>query len=49
MVTQQSTIIAYVDDFKLLMIAALVAMPLLLLFKKDLPGAGAGAPPVAHD
>jgi hypothetical protein len=30
-VTQQATIIAYANDFKLLMLVALVAMPLVLL------------------
>jgi hypothetical protein len=30
-VTQQATIIAYANDFKLLMLLALVAMPLVLL------------------
>jgi DHA2 family multidrug resistance protein len=49
LVSGQAAIIAYINDFKFLMIAALVAMPLVLLLKKDLPGANAGAPPVAHD
>ena len=39
-ITQQAPIIAYIDDFKLMMILALAAMPLLLVFKK--PGAGGG-------
>jgi DHA2 family multidrug resistance protein len=30
-VTQQATIIAYANDFKLLMLLALIAMPLVLL------------------
>lgn len=33
-VTSQATIIAYLDDFKLLMIMALVAMPLVMLLSK---------------
>jgi DHA2 family multidrug resistance protein len=49
LVNGQAAIIAYINDFKFLMIAALVAMPLVLLLKKDLPQANAGAPPVAHD
>jgi len=49
LVNGQAMIIAYINDFKFLMIAALVAMPLVLLLKKDLPGAGASAPPVAPD
>jgi DHA2 family multidrug resistance protein len=38
-ITQQAQIIAYIDDFKLLMIATLVVIPLLIVFKKP-PGAG---------
>jgi MFS transporter, DHA2 family, multidrug resistance protein len=38
-VTQQAQIIAYVDDYKLLMIAVLAAIPLLLFFTKPSPGA----------
>jgi len=34
MVTLQATIIAYIDDFKLLMILSLAAMPLVLLLRK---------------
>ena len=34
MVTLQATIIAYMDDFKLMMILSLVAMPLVLLLRK---------------
>lgn len=37
-ITQQAQIIAYIDDFKLLMIATLAAVPLLIVFKK--PGNG---------
>jgi MFS transporter, DHA2 family, multidrug resistance protein len=39
MITLQAVIIAYIDDFKLLMIMALMAMPLVFLLKK--PGAPA--------
>jgi len=39
MITQQAQIIAYIDDFKLLMIATLVVIPLLIVFKKP-PGGG---------
>ena len=35
----------YINNFKFL----LVAMPLVLLLRKDLPQANAGAPPTAHD
>jgi DHA2 family multidrug resistance protein len=34
MITQQAQIIAYIDDFKLLMIATLAVIPLLVVFKK---------------
>jgi len=32
-ITQQAQIIAYIDDYKLLMIATLAVIPLLLVFK----------------
>jgi DHA2 family multidrug resistance protein len=34
MITTQAQIIAYIDDYKLLMIATLVVIPLLLVFKR---------------
>ncbi|MFQ0812401.1 disulfide bond formation protein DsbA [Brucella anthropi] len=34
MITEQATIIAYIDDFKLLMVLSLLAMPLVLLLRK---------------
>jgi MFS transporter, DHA2 family, multidrug resistance protein len=40
-VTQQAQIIAYMDDYKLLMIATLAAIPLLIIFKKPPPSAAA--------
>jgi MFS transporter, DHA2 family, multidrug resistance protein len=40
-VTQQAQIIAYMDDYKLLMIATLAAIPLLVIFKKPPPSAAA--------
>jgi MFS transporter, DHA2 family, multidrug resistance protein len=36
-VTQQAQIIAYMDDYKLLMIATLAAIPLLIIFRKPPP------------
>jgi DHA2 family multidrug resistance protein len=41
-VTRQAEIIAYIDNYKLLMIATLLAIPLLIVFKKP-------ATPPAHD
>jgi DHA2 family multidrug resistance protein len=40
MITQQAQIIAYIDDYKLLMIATLAVIPLLIVFKK-MPRGGA--------
>jgi MFS transporter, DHA2 family, multidrug resistance protein len=40
MITRQAQIIAYIDDFKLLMIATLIVIPLLIVFKKASDGAG---------
>jgi len=34
MITRQAQIIAYIDDFKLLMIATLAVIPLLVVFKQ---------------
>ncbi|HEX4195982.1 MAG TPA: DHA2 family efflux MFS transporter permease subunit [Caulobacteraceae bacterium] len=39
-VTRQAQIIAYIDDYKLLMIATLAVAPLLFFFAKPPPGAG---------
>jgi len=38
-VTQQAQIIAYINDYKLLMIATLAVIPLLVIFKKPPPSA----------
>ena len=40
MITQQAQIIAYIDDFKLMMIVTLAAIPLLLVFKKPRASGG---------
>jgi DHA2 family multidrug resistance protein len=42
-VTQQAQIIAYIDDYKLLMIATLAVVPLLIIFKKTAGGGGGHA------
>ena len=34
MITQQAQIIAYIDDYKLLMIATLAVLPLLIAFQR---------------
>jgi DHA2 family multidrug resistance protein len=45
MVTRQAQIIAYIDDYKLLMIATLAVLPLLLVFKS--PSVKRTAQPIA--
>jgi DHA2 family multidrug resistance protein len=40
-VTRQAEIIAYIDDYKLLMIATLAVIPLLIVFQKSSAGSGA--------
>jgi MFS transporter, DHA2 family, multidrug resistance protein len=45
-VTRQAAMIAYIDDFKLMMIVTLAAIPLLLLVRKP-PRQSAGAPAAA--
>ena len=42
-ITEQAQIIAYVDDYKLLMIATLAVLPLLVMFNRPARG---GASPV---
>ena len=43
-ITRQAEIIAYIDDYKLLMIATLAVIPLLIVFQKTSAGAGDHAP-----
>ncbi len=40
MITEQAQIIAYIDDYKLLMIATLAVMPLLIVFRRTSRGGG---------
>jgi DHA2 family multidrug resistance protein len=40
MITRQAQIIAYIDDYKLLMIATLAVIPLLIVFKQASDGGG---------
>ena len=42
MITRQAQIIAYIDDYKLLMIATLAVIPLLIVFKKASGGGDKG-------
>ena len=48
MITQQAQIIAYIDDYKLLMIATLAVIPLLLVFKKTSDRGSAGPIPIGE-
>ena len=41
LITNQATMIAYIDDFKLMMVLTLLTIPLLLLIKRTKPQAGA--------
>ena len=45
MIVRQALIIAYIDDYKLLMIATLVIIPLLMVFRK--PARGGASKPVS--
>src|SRR6202158_3975750 len=40
MITQQAQIVAYIDDYKLLMIATLAVIPLLIVFRQASDGGG---------
>ena len=40
MITRQAEIIAYIDDYKLLMVATLAVIPLLVVFKRMSRGGG---------
>jgi DHA2 family multidrug resistance protein len=42
-ITKQAQIIAYIDDYKFLMIATLAVLPLLMVFRK--PASAAQAAP----
>jgi len=48
LVNAQALMIAYVDDFKLMMIVTLCALPLTLLLRKPKAAQAAGAPAPAH-
>ncbi len=42
MITQQAQIIAYIDDYKLLMLATIAVLPLLVVFSRASSGGGSG-------
>jgi DHA2 family multidrug resistance protein len=46
-ITQQAQIIAYIDDYKFLMIATLVVIPLLMVFRR--PARGSAPAPIIVD
>ena len=48
LVNIQSLMISYIDDFKLMMIITLCAIPLALLLRKPVAAPAAGAPAAAH-
>ena len=48
MVTRQAQIIAYIDDFKLMMILTLAVIPLLIAFRKPPAGAASSPTPVVE-
>jgi DHA2 family multidrug resistance protein len=47
-ITRQAQIIAYIDDYKLLMIATLAVIPLLMVFRRPARGGRAAAPVVVE-
>ncbi len=48
MITQQAQIIAYIDDYKLLMIATLLVLPLLIVFQRTSDSGGKDHAPVVE-
>ncbi|KGF70970.1 DSBA oxidoreductase [Hoeflea sp. BAL378] len=48
LVNQQALMISYNNDFKLMMMVTLLAIPLALMLRKPRHAAPAGAPPAAH-
>ena len=47
-ITRQAQIIAYIDDYKLLMIATLAVIPLLMVFRRPARGGRAAAPVIVE-
>ena len=48
MITNQSAMIGYLDDFKLMMVLTIVTIPFLLLIRNVKPAAGSSSPVVAE-
>jgi DHA2 family multidrug resistance protein len=48
LVNQQSLMISYINDFKLMMLVTLCALPLVLVLRKPKQAAAAGGAPAAH-
>jgi DHA2 family multidrug resistance protein len=48
LVNQQAAMISYINDFKLMMIVTLAAIPLALILRKPKMMAARGAPVAAH-
>jgi MFS transporter, DHA2 family, multidrug resistance protein len=46
-VTRQAAMVAYIDDFKLIMLIAVLSLPLLLLLRETRPAAPTTGAPVA--
>jgi DHA2 family multidrug resistance protein len=46
MISQQAQIIAYIDDYKLLMIATLLVIPLLIVFQRTSDSGGKDHAPI---
>ena len=48
MITQQAPIIAYIDDYKLLMIATLLVISLLIVFQRTSDSGGKDHAPIVE-
>lgn len=49
LLNQQALMISYIDDFKLMMVVTLAAIPLALVLRRSTPQKGSGAPQPAAD
>jgi len=48
MITNQSAMISYIDDFKLMMVLTIATIPFLLMIRNVKPAPGSSAPAVAE-